>query len=171
METESSCMSTYFNISLVLATIGLVWATIKLAQYTKSLSALTERLVDIEHRRDEKENMFKRLSDLGKGLTSAEIVQRIYVENFAVQLSKPLSLPIEEMRAIENLQSLKMYVKDTDCHPILDSLCSTFDSVRREKGAIKLNAVDIHKQMRTLQERLQWFVDDARREISNSVQS
>ena len=165
METESSCMSTYFNISLVLATIGLVWATIKLAQYTKSLSALTERLVDIEHRRDE------RLSDLGKGLTSAEIVQRIYVENFAVQLSKPLSLPIEEMRAIENLQSLKMYVKDTDCHPILDSLCSTFDSVRREKGAIKLNAVDIHKQMRTLQERLQWFVDDARREISNSVQS
>ncbi|MBI4548065.1 MAG: hypothetical protein HY707_08800 [Ignavibacteriae bacterium] len=161
---------TFTDIALVLATLGLVFATWKLAQYTRALSKLTERLVNIENKRDERDEKEKRLKDLASGLAAAEIVQRIYPESFAQRLNKPSDLPIEEMNAIEVLQSRKKYIGDTDSHPNLDYLCSVFDSVRREKSGVRQNEADIAKRIHTLQGRIQWFVDEARREIGSAEQ-
>lgn len=122
--------------------------------------------MNLETKRDERDAREKRLSDLAKGLSAAEVVQRIYPGNFAQRLNKQANLPIEEMNAIEVLQSLKRYIGDTDSHPNLDYLCSVFDSVRREKSGTRQNEDDIAKRVKTLQDRIQWFVDEARREIS-----
>jgi hypothetical protein len=155
------------DLALVLATFGLVLATWRLAQHTRALSKLTDRLVTIEIKRDERDAKEKRLNDLAKGISAAEILQRTNPETFAEHLEIPSKFPTEEINAIEVLQSLKRYIGDTESHPNLDYLCNVFDSVRREKSAIRQDKADIAKRVRALQDRIQWFVDEARREISS----
>lgn len=155
------------DFALVLFTAVLAWATYKLARYTQALSKLTQRLVKIETERDERELRESRRRDLTTALLAAEGFQRIYPENFAQRLNKPADLPLAEMKDIETLHSLKRYIEDPDCHQHLDVLCSNFDSVRREKSHVRVNEQDVAHRVKTLQGRIQWFVDNARREISS----
>lgn len=156
----------FTNIALVIFTAVLAWATIKLAQYTRVLSKLTERLVKIESERDERELKESRRKDFSTGLLAAETVQKIYPENFAQRLNKPADLPLAEMFAIEIPHSLKWYIiEDPDCQQHLDFLCNTFDSVRREKSNVRVNEADVAARVKALQNRIQWFVDESRREL------
>lgn len=154
------------NVALVLFTTILAWATIKLANYTQALSKLTEQLVRIETQRDEREQRENRRKDLSTALLAAENIQKIDPHGFALQLNKPTELPFEEMKNIEVLHLLKRYIEDPDCHQHLDYLCSAFDSVRREKSKVRVNETDVAARVGQLQNRLQWFVDETRREIS-----
>lgn len=156
------------NVVLALATVALAVATIALARWTKTLSRLTERLVKIEDARDERDSLQKRRSDLSSALWAIQRIQRIRPDEFAHALNTPGSLPTDDMDAIEMLHSLKRYVEDPDCHQHLHVLCMNFDSVRREKENIRINEADIGDRVRRLQTRIQWFVDEARAEISSS---
>lgn len=156
-----------FTAVLACATIVLAWATIKLAKYTQALSQLTERLVKIETQRDERELKENRRKELLTALLAAETVQKIYPENFAQHLNKPADLPLEQMKAIEILHSLKRYMEDPDCHQHLEFLCNTFDSMRREKSQLRINEQEVATRVRNLQNRIQWFLNKARTEISS----
>jgi len=157
----------FTDIALVFFTAVLAWATIKLAQDTQVLSKLTERLVKIETQRDERELQENRRKDLATGLLAAEGIQKIHNDIFAQRLNNPSDLPLTEMKDIETLHSLKRYIEDPDCRQYLDILCSTFDSVRREKSNVRINEADIASTVRNLQNRLQCFVDNSRRELSS----
>jgi hypothetical protein len=154
------------DIALIVFTAILAWATIKLANYTQALSKLTEQLVRIEAQRDEREQKENRRKDLSTALSAAANIQKIDPQEFALRLNSPTELPLEEMTNIDVLHSLKRYIKDPDCHQHLDSLCSTFDSVRREKFQVRIHETEIAARLETLQNRLQWFMDETRTEIS-----
>lgn len=154
------------DIALAVFTAILAWATIKLANHTRALSKLTEQLVRIEAQRDEREQKENRRKDLSSALSAAANIQKVDPQGFALRLNSPTELPLEEMTNIEVLHSLKRYIKDPDCHQHLDYLCSIFDSVRREKSKVRINEAEVAARAETLQNRLQWFVDETRREIS-----
>jgi hypothetical protein len=151
------------NVVLALATIALAVATIALARWTKTLSRLTERLVKIEDARDDRESKENRRRELAAALEAAKQVQLIPADDFARALKT--ELPLDQMKTIEALHSFKRHIDDPECHQHLDFLCMMFDSCRREKD-YGVNVDDIAKRVRTLQERIQWFVDKARAEVS-----
>lgn len=113
------------------------------------------------------ESRKERLQNLEKALSAAKVLQQIYPENFAQRLNKRSDLPTKEMEAIDTLQALKRYVSDPDSQANLDYLASVFDSVRREKSGVRQNEPEIAKRVKSLQDRLQWSVDEWRREISS----
>ena len=157
----------FTDIALVIFTAVLACATIKLAKYTQALSQLTERLVKIETQRDKRELKENRRKELLTALLAAETVQKIYPENFAQYLNKPADLPLEQMKAIEILHSLKRYIEDPDCHQHLEFLCNTFDSMRLGKSQLRINEQEVATRVRNLQNRIQWFLNKARTGISS----
>ena len=156
-----------YEWALVLFTAILAWTTFWLSVHTKSLSKQTSALVDIERKRDDRENREKKLTEIKAGLDAAEIVQKIFPDNFSSRLAKPADYPLVEMNAIEKLHSIKRYIVDENCRLALAQLCGIFDTARREKNEIRLNHVEITNIIKTLQKTIQWSVDQWRQEISN----
>src|SRR5712692_5077108 len=130
------------------------------------LGTLTAAYQVLPRRRAKQEKMERRKA-LTTGLQAAKSLQVIRPEQFAQRLNNPDDLPLAEMEAIETLCLLKPYIEDPDCHQHLGFLCSTFDTVRREKSRVRINEEDVASRVRTLQGRIQWFVDKVRTEISS----
>jgi hypothetical protein len=162
-------MELLINISLVIFTAFLAWATFKLAQYTKVLANHTDVLVRIEQGRDKKEEREKRIFEIRSALQSAETIQKIFPSNFANHLNKPSLYPAQDVNAVENLHSLKMYIEDPDTQQSLDRLCNVFDSARRDKQK-ELDESQIAKDITTVQNRMQWSINQWRDEISSARQ-
>ena len=118
-------------------------------------------------RRRAKQEKMERRQALTRGLQAAKSLQTIRPEQFAQRLNNPDDLPLAEMEAVETLFLLKPYIQDPDCHQHLGVLCGVFDTVRREKSRVRINEKDVASRVKTLQGRIQWFVDDARAEISS----
>ena len=158
-------IQSFSEIILAVFTIVLAIATIALAWYTKALSSFTEMLVKIEAKRDERDLQETRRKELATALLSAEAVQKIYAEHFAQQLNIPSGLPLADIKEVELLHSYRRYIEDPDCHQHLDFLCTIFDSIRRDRSQSKIDQQAISKIVKTLQERIQWFIDKTRKEI------
>jgi hypothetical protein len=138
---------------------------------TKKNEALEKQLApppSVKARQTKSEPRKARLANLTKALAAAKTVQKIYPGNFAQGLNSRSSLPSEEMEAIDTLQVFKRYVSDPESQSNLDYLASLFDSVRRDKSGVKQNEQDIANRVKTLQDRIQWSVDEWRRELSST---
>lgn len=160
------------DIPLFFVTLVLAWATIKLSFHTKTLANLTQELVKIEKERATREQREKRRKDLTVALEATKTVQAIDPQRFAAQFAIPVDgFPMMEVKALETLHAMKRYLDedDTECHRYLEDLRRTFDTVRREKSGYCPDTTKIERDLKTLQGRLQWFVDKKSEELSISA--
>jgi hypothetical protein len=159
------------DIPLSLVTLLLAWATIRLAVHTQALSNFTEDVVTIETARQTREQCEKRQKDLDGALEGAKTAQEIDGQRFAQRLATLEDFPAIEVKALETHHAMKRYLDedDTDCHQHLEVLRRIFDTVRREKSGFRPNETEVAGRIKTLQGRLQWFVDRKSEEISISV--
>jgi len=157
--TYVSVFSAFVNAG---ATIVLAWVTWLRDEYTKTLANITKRQ--------------ERIKDLRTVLEAAETIQQIAPQFFVERLGESnhtLSVPQKDVRAIQTLALYKRYLAewDPDCHRYLDPLCDMADALAKEQFAVRFNDEETARNIKLLQERLQWFVDGARAEIGKGLAS